>query len=73
MKQTFGRQYQCTKNPRHKMKGYFCDSQPEQIKCPRCRDGTLAGLIRILDVKGKSSRGRKKRVGSKAKTPEFAA
>jgi hypothetical protein len=73
MRQAFGGYYRCLKNHSHQVSCYFFDSKPERILCPRCDDSTLAELTRILDVKGKSGRGRKKRIELPAKQPKFAA
>lgn len=73
MRQAFGGQYQCSKNPKHRINLYFFDSKPESTPCPRCCDGTRAERVRVLDVSGKSGRGRKKSAAANCRTPKFAA
>ena len=45
----------------------------ELIVRARCSDGTRAKLVRVLDVPGKSGRGRKKSAAPNCRTPKFAA
>ena len=73
MRQAFGGYYRCVKNQSHQVSCYCFDSKPDRMLCPRCDDGSLAELSRVLDVKGKSGRGRKKRVGLDPTMPKFAA
>jgi antitoxin component of MazEF toxin-antitoxin module len=43
------------------------------VPAARGSDGTRAKLVRVLDVPGKSGRGRKKSAAPNCRTPKFAA
>lgn len=48
MAQAFGGEFKCLNG--HKGLFYFFDSQPTEIGCPYCDDGTKLVRIRILDM-----------------------
>ena len=62
MRQAFGGAYLCEHG--HETNLYLFDSKPDERNCPRCDDGTRAKLVRILDLGGNSTKGRKRKLKS---------